>query len=93
MVLSDEQIKSRISELPLWKVEEGQLVKYFQLTDFLSALSLVNKSGEIAEQMNHHPDILIFGWNKVKFMISTHDAGGITDKDFELAKKIENIKV
>ena len=51
----------------------------------------MNKTGSIAEQMNHHPDIFIHSWNKVKITISTHSEGGVTNKDFQLAEKINQI--
>lgn len=93
MLLSESEILNRLSNLTGWSVENNSLVKHFTVTDFVSALKLVNSAGEIAEKLNHHPDILIHGWNKVKFMISTHDAGGITLKDFELIERIEKINI
>jgi 4a-hydroxytetrahydrobiopterin dehydratase len=73
-------------------LEGNQIVKQFQFKDFVSALEFVNKTGTLAEEMNHHPDIFIHSWNKVKITISTHSEGGITIKDFQLAEKIEGIK-
>ena len=72
--------------------EGNQIAKLFQLKDFAEALAFVNKVGAEAEKMNHHPDIFIHSWNKVKITISTHSEGGITKKDFQLAEKIEGLK-
>ena len=62
------------------------------MKDFSEALSFVNKVGTFAEEMGHHPDILMHSWNKVKITVSTHSEDGVTEKDFQLAEKIESIK-
>jgi 4a-hydroxytetrahydrobiopterin dehydratase len=87
--LSQKQIKSNLSKFPGWKLEKDSIVKQFKFKDFVESLSFVTAVGMEAEKMNHHPDILMSGWNKVKIILSTHDAGGVTAKDFSLAKKIE----
>lgn len=87
--LSVEQIKNNLSQIPGWSLENNSIQKQFQFKDFIEALSFVNAVGLEAEKMDHHPDILMFGWNKVKITISTHSEGGVTDKDFQLAKKTE----
>lgn len=87
--LSVEQIKNKLSQLPGWNFENDSIQKQFQFKDFIEALSFVNAIGMEAEKMDHHPDILMFGWNKVKINISTHSEGGVTEKDFQLAIKIE----
>lgn len=91
-LLSKEEIKIYLASLSGWMKEGNQIEKQFQLKDFAEALSFVNKLGAEAEKMNHHPDILIHSWNKVKITISTHSEGGITKKDFQLAEKIEGLK-
>jgi len=68
------------------------ITKEFVLKDFNEVLYFVNKIGRSAEAMNHHPNLFMHSWNKLKITISTHDKGGITEKDFELAKKIEELK-
>ncbi len=83
------QIKSNLTKFSGWSFEKKSITKQFKLKDFIEALSFVNAVGMESEKMNHHPDILMFEWNKVKITISTHDAGGVTEKDFSLAKKIE----
>ncbi len=87
--LSVEQIKNKLSQLPGWNFENDSIQKQFQFKDFIEALSFVNAIGMEAEKMDHHPDILMFGWNKVKITLSTHSEGGVTEKDFQLAIKIE----
>jgi 4a-hydroxytetrahydrobiopterin dehydratase len=87
--LTHDQIKINISKLSNWKLENDTIIKQFQFKDFIEAISFVNAVGLEAEKMDHHPDILIYGWNKVKITLSTHSAGGITENDFSLAKKID----
>jgi len=91
-VLNENEIKSRLSGLSNWKYSENQIGKEYQMKDFSEALSFVNKVGTFAEEMNHHPDILMHSWNKVKITVSTHSESGITEKDFQLAEKIDSIK-
>ena len=88
-LLGNEDISKKLSSLSGWVQEEKQIANEFQFKDFVDALSFVNKVGAEAEKMNHHPDIFMHSWNKVKITISTHSEGGITEKDFELAKIIE----
>jgi 4a-hydroxytetrahydrobiopterin dehydratase len=90
-LLNKEEITQKLSKLNNWVLEENQISKQFLLKDFVEALAFVNKVGAIAEELDHHPDILIHSWNKVKITISTHSAGGITIKDFQLAEKTESL--
>ena len=90
--LSQKQINSNLSKFPGWSFENEAISKQFQFKDFIEALAFVNAVGLEAEKMDHHPDILMFAWNKVKITISTHSAGGVTKKDFLLAQKIEERK-
>ena len=87
--LNLDQINSNLKNLNDWNYENDSITKQFQFKDFIEALSFVNVVGLEAEKMDHHPDILMFAWNKVKITISTHSAGGVTEKDFSLAQKIE----
>jgi 4a-hydroxytetrahydrobiopterin dehydratase len=91
-LLSKDEITKNLSSLSGWMQEGSQIAKLFQFKDFAEALSFVNKVGAEAEKMDHHPDIFIHSWNKVKITISTHSEGGITKKDFQLAEKIEGLK-
>lgn len=90
--LNQKQINSKLSKFSGWTFENKSISKQFQFKDFIEASSFVTAVGMEAEKMNHHPDILMFEWNKVKITVSTHDAGGVTEKDFSLAQKIEERK-
>ncbi len=89
-VLSPEAARSRLAQLPGWTIEAGELVKTFQLNDFVAALAFVNRVGELAEEAGHHPDIDI-RYNRVRLSLITHDAGGLTEKDFHLAGRAEKL--
>jgi 4a-hydroxytetrahydrobiopterin dehydratase len=91
-LLTQNEITKNLSNLSGWMHEGNQIAKQFQSKDFVEALAFVIKVGAEAEKINHHPDIFIHSWNKVKITISTHSEGGITKKDFQLAEKIERLK-
>lgn len=88
--LSDQEIAVHLHALPRWQVEAGELVRVFQFADFRAALRFVNHVGELAEQAGHHPDIDI-RYNRVRLSLLTHDAGGLTEKDFELASRADKL--
>jgi 4a-hydroxytetrahydrobiopterin dehydratase len=90
-VFEESKIKEKIGSLKGWEYNNKQIGKEYELKDFKEALSFVNKVGDRAEEMDHHPDIFLHDWNKVKITVSTHSAGGVTENDFKLAEKIENI--
>ncbi len=90
-LLKTMEIDNRLSGLPGWNYKDKHIGKLFELSNFREALDFVNKIGDTAENLNHHPDIFIHSWNKVKITISTHSEGGVTEKDFLLAKQIERI--
>jgi len=90
-LLIENEIHKRLENLNDWIYSNKQITKEFKLADFKESLAFVNKLGNVAEEMDHHPDILIHSWNKVKISISTHSEGGVTDKDFQLAQKIESL--
>ncbi len=88
--LTRNEISARITKLPEWTIDSGELVRTFTFKDFLSSVDFVNQIAKQAESMGHHPDIDI-RYNRVRIALTTHDAGGITEKDFQLAKEIENL--
>jgi 4a-hydroxytetrahydrobiopterin dehydratase len=88
--LSDSEIKTRLVNVPDWQIESGELVRTFLFKDFRASLAFVNKVGDLAENAGHHPDIDI-RYNKVRLALVTHDAGGITQKDFDLASAADNL--
>ena len=88
--LAPEEIEKRLAGLEGWKAEDGRLKKRLVFENFAGSLGFVNKVGAIAEEADHHPDIK-FGWGFAEFEITTHDRGGITEFDFDLAEKIDRL--
>jgi 4a-hydroxytetrahydrobiopterin dehydratase len=88
--LSSADITSRVKTVPGWKVESGELVRTFQFKDFLDSMAFVNKVADLAEEAGHHPDIDI-RYNKVRLALVTHDVGGLTAKDFDLAARADKL--
>jgi 4a-hydroxytetrahydrobiopterin dehydratase len=91
-LLSDTEVEHRMSGVPHWHAGEGRsIVRDFALANFAEAIAFVNRVAEAAEVANHHPDILLHGWNRVRLTLSTHSQGGLTDADFELAAQIDGL--
>ena len=89
-VLSGDEVATGL-EGSLWKQEGGAIVRDWTFGDFAEALVFVNRVAEAAEAANHHPDILIHGWNKVRLTLVTHSAGGVTGADLEMARRLDEI--
>jgi 4a-hydroxytetrahydrobiopterin dehydratase len=89
-LLSDDEIKQRLKEVPGWQHRGESLVKSFDRGDFVGSIKFIDSLVEPAEEMNHHPDLAV-SWSQVEVAISTHAEGGITENDFELAKKVEEL--
>jgi len=87
---ANEGFAAHLEKLPGWQIESGELVKTFPFKDFVTAIGFVNRVGEAAEAAGHHPDIDI-RYNKVRLALVTHSAGGLTEKDFDLAAKAEKL--
>ena len=87
-LLSDEEIESRLAELDGWERVGGVITKEFKLADFVGSIEFVDRLVAPAEDMGHHPDLSI-SWNEVRVSITNHAAGGLTENDFELAKRID----
>jgi 4a-hydroxytetrahydrobiopterin dehydratase len=83
--LSEAEVDARMSELPGWRREGDKLRRQFQFADFVAAFSFMTRCALVAEKMDHHPDWSNV-WNKVDVTLWSHDAGGITDRDFRLAQ-------
>jgi 4a-hydroxytetrahydrobiopterin dehydratase len=90
--LTDEEVHAGLEELNGWQAVDDKLFKRFEFPNFAESLAFVNKAGEIADAADHHPDIRL-GWGYAEFDITTHDRGGITPFDIDLAKKIDAIGV
>jgi 4a-hydroxytetrahydrobiopterin dehydratase len=90
-LLSDAQIEQRL-QASAWRREGETIVRDFELADFAAAVALVDRVAEAAEAANHHPEILVHGWNKLRLTLSTHSQGGLTDADFELARALDGLQ-
>ena len=90
--LSDSEIDERLGARPDWREEEGSIVSERRFSDFAAAIAFVNRVAELAEAANHHPDILVHGWNNVRLTLSTHSEGGLTAADFALASQIDELR-
>ncbi|MEN6511498.1 MAG: 4a-hydroxytetrahydrobiopterin dehydratase [Chloroherpetonaceae bacterium] len=90
-LLPEEEIEIQLEDLPLWNREGKVIVRNYVALNFVAAIGLINSIAICAEAMDHHPDILLYGWNKLRIMLTTHDKDGLTKLDFVLAKKIESI--
>ncbi|MGH9588467.1 MAG: 4a-hydroxytetrahydrobiopterin dehydratase [Acidobacteriaceae bacterium] len=89
-VLSSTDIQQRLASLSAWALIQGEIVRNASFKDFMAAMTFVNQVAALAEQAGHHPDIDI-RYNKVRLALVSHDAGGLTDKDFAMAGEIEDI--
>jgi 4a-hydroxytetrahydrobiopterin dehydratase len=88
--LTASQIKTALASVPGWKKKGAAITRTYQFKDFPAAIKFVNTLAKPAEKAWHHPDIDI-RWNKVTLTLSTHDAGGLTGKDFSLAKQFDRL--
>ena len=89
-LLSDEAISARLQGSN-WTREADEIVREWKFADFAQAMAFVNRVAEAAEAANHHPDILLHGWNKVRLSLTNHSAGGLTEPDFEMGQKFDQL--
>jgi 4a-hydroxytetrahydrobiopterin dehydratase len=89
-VYTEPQIVERLREIPGWYFEDGWIRRIYKTDGWPTTLMLVNAIGFCAEAAYHHPDLAVT-WGRVTVKLSTHSAGGITDKDFALARRIEDV--
>jgi 4a-hydroxytetrahydrobiopterin dehydratase len=87
-ILTPNEIQERLTSLPTWKHDNGEIVREAAFPDFVSAMDFVNAVADKAELAGHHPDIDI-RYNKVRLALVSHDAGGLTPRDFDLAASLE----
>ena len=85
--LSEQELHDLTNELPEWALEDGRLVRAWTLPNFVDAIALVDRVAQLAEEAQHHPDIDI-RYNRVKLALVSHDAGGITARDAQMARRI-----
>lgn len=87
MKLDQPQITAALQEIPDWRQSADTIIRTFKFADFGDSMVFVNRVAALAEDANHHPDIDI-RYDKVTLALSSHDAGGLTKKDFKLAKEV-----
>jgi len=86
-LLSDSEVKTRLSRLSGWERQGNEIRRTFAFADFAGSMEFVGRVAGLAEAADHHPDIDI-RYSKVTLALSSHDAGGLTERDFDLAEKI-----
>ncbi len=89
-LLSDDEIERRLVGGE-WRREGQAIEREWRFEDFGAAIAFVDRVAVAAEQANHHPDILVHGWNRVRLTLSTHSAGGLTEADFALAGQLDGL--
>jgi len=87
-LLADDEIAQRLRE-SAWERDGEQIVRELKLASFAEAIAVVNRVAEVAEARNHHPDIFVHDWNRLRLAVTNHSAGGLTAADFELAGAID----
>jgi 4a-hydroxytetrahydrobiopterin dehydratase len=88
-LVSKDEIGRRLASLPGWELSGKEIRRVYTFPDFKGSMVFVNRVAGLAETMDHHPDILI-NYSKVTLTLTSHDAGGLTDKDFRLASQIDS---
>jgi 4a-hydroxytetrahydrobiopterin dehydratase len=88
--LNSTQIKAGLARLPEWRRQRQVISRTYQFKDFKAAMRFVNAVAKCAEQVGHHPDLEIC-WNRVTLRLTTHDAGGLSEQDFSLARRLDRL--
>ncbi len=89
--LTDVEIQKELQTLSGWEVRAATLTRTYQLPSFTHAVLFFGAVAQLAEAAGHHPDLHLHGWNKLTIELTTHSAGGLTDKDFNLARQISQL--
>jgi 4a-hydroxytetrahydrobiopterin dehydratase len=89
--LSDAEVRERLGHVPGWNVEGEKLRREFKFSDFVAAFGFMTRVALLAEKADHHPEWFNV-YNKVRIDLTTHDAGGLSERDFELAKQIDRLR-
>jgi 4a-hydroxytetrahydrobiopterin dehydratase len=89
-LLDDDEITRRLEGSQWARVEEA-IARDMQFEDFAAAMAFVNRVAAVAEERNHHPDIFVHGWNRVRLTVTNHSEGGLTAADFDLAAAIDGL--
>ena len=89
-LLNDDEVGSRLRGLQ-WEREGDEIVREWRFENFAEAIAFVNRVADVAEEANHHPDIFVHGWNKVRLALTNHSAGGLTEVDFKMARRFDDL--
>ena len=89
-LLEEDELNSSLKKCPEWDSEKKYITRVFEFEEFMDGIDFVNNVGEIAEDAQHHPDITI-KHTKITLKLTTHDVGGVTDLDIQLAQRIDNL--
>jgi 4a-hydroxytetrahydrobiopterin dehydratase len=89
-LLSDSEIDERLSASE-WSRAGDAIEREWKFAGFVEAIEFVNRVADAAEEANHHPDILVHGWNRVRLTLATHSEGGLTEADFALAGRLDDL--
>ena len=89
-LLEQDEIATKLKASE-WRREDDEIVRDWTFENFREAIDFVNRVAEAAEAANHHPDILVHGWNKVRLSLTNHSAGGLTQADFDMAERIDSL--
>jgi 4a-hydroxytetrahydrobiopterin dehydratase len=89
-LLSDQEVEAGLAS-SRWQYAGQAIVREWKFDDFAQAIAFVNRVAQAAEMSNHHPDIHLHGWNKVRLELSTHSEGGLTRADLEMAVRIDDL--
>jgi 4a-hydroxytetrahydrobiopterin dehydratase len=90
--LAASELEQHLLDIPLWRMEGTSVVREIVASSFAAAIGAVTAIAIEAEKADHHPDILVYGWNKVRVTLSTHSEGGLTILDIRLAKQIDQLQ-
>jgi 4a-hydroxytetrahydrobiopterin dehydratase len=90
-LMGPDEVDAALAGLPHWRREGDEIVRDLELPDFRTAIAFVDAVADAAEAADHHPDILVHGWNKVRLSVTNHQAGGLTRADMALAATIDRL--
>jgi 4a-hydroxytetrahydrobiopterin dehydratase len=89
-LIDPDELEGLLKKLPEWDLENNSIVRMMEFDEFMEAIDFVNAVAEIAEEVGHHPDIDI-RWCTITVRLTTHDVGGLTEADLDVAKKIDTL--
>ncbi len=89
-ILEEEELENALKKCPEWESEKNYITRTIEFEEFMEGIDFVNNCGEIADEAQHHPEIAI-KFTKVTLKLTSHDVGGVTDSDIELAQRIDHL--